>query len=101
MVANRNSLQTKEKLLKQDLVITLKKTPQLRERNHRRLLEEQPLKSFKLRRTFSKSVKLAGLKEHMVGLELDPQGKSKAALIDQIKNRLGISRFPDSRRSRI
>ena len=87
---------TKEEQLKQDLDDYIKKTLQLRDRDHRNLSEETTSEMLQIAEDVFKKHKIAGLKEYMVGLGLDPQGKSKATLINQIKSHLGnlaLSRF--------
>lgn len=87
---------TKEEQLKQDLDDYVKKTLQLRDRDHRNLSEETTSEMLQIAEDVFKKHKIAGLKEYMVGLGLDPQGKSKATLINQIKSHLGnlaLSRF--------
>ncbi|MBP5623188.1 MAG: hypothetical protein J6X44_14370, partial [Thermoguttaceae bacterium] len=87
---------TKEELLKQDLDDYIKKTLQLRDRDHRNLSEETTSEILQIAEDVFKKHKIAGLKEYMVGLGLDPQGKTKATLINQIKSHLGnlaLSRF--------
>lgn len=80
---------TKEELLKQNLGDSLEKTLLLRDKDSGNLSEETISEILQIAEDVFKKHKLAGLKEYMVGLGLDPQGKGKAALVNQIKSHLG------------